>query len=268
MQAYDFEYDGFVLSNYGYMICDFKASSNTFQTISNGAEITFNTVPFRYGEINKITGHKYDQCLTTTFHICKIPCTDNSLQDISNEEIREISRWLNRENYHPLRMLCGDFQNMNFNATMKVSRVKMGTTTIGFELVVITDSSFAYGEEYVKTFQSNEYNWRQKVVNYSDSEGYIYPEFKIKILNGGLFQMINENENRVTVIKNCVEGEEILLDNPIITTSEENHKIQDDFNWNFPRMSNSNYMKADNVYVMSLPSIVTMKYKPFIKLGF
>lgn len=268
MQAYDFEYDGFVLSNYGYMICSFNTSGNSFQVISNGAEVTFNTVPFRYGEVNKITGHKYNNCLTTTLQICKIPCDGYAFEDISNEEIREISRWLNRETYHPLRMLCADFQNLNFNASMKVSRVTYGTTTVGFELVVTTDSPFAYGEEYIKTFRSNEYNWRQKVVNHSDSEGYIYPKFDIEILQGGHFQMINENENRVTSIKHCITGEKILLETPIIETSLEEHKIQDDFNWNFPRISNSSYFGTDNIYMMSLPSIVTMTYIPFIKLGF
>ena len=43
MYAIDFEYDGLKLSEFNMIICDFNAS-NSVDTVSSGADITFNQI--------------------------------------------------------------------------------------------------------------------------------------------------------------------------------------------------------------------------------
>lgn len=70
MKAYDFEYDGVKLSDIGFIICKFDSSD--VDTIDNGSQITFNIVPTLNGMKHELTSSTYEDCLNTTFQICKI----------------------------------------------------------------------------------------------------------------------------------------------------------------------------------------------------
>ena len=105
MYAYDFEYDGKRLSDFGMIVCNFS-SGNGASNADKGSEITFNTVPAEYGKRFFVAGLQYENCLSTSFQICKNPDSfrENELI-ITNEEFRELSRWLNRkkqeDRHHP-----------------------------------------------------------------------------------------------------------------------------------------------------------------------
>ena len=58
-------------------------------------------------------------------------------------------------------------------------------------------------------------------------------------------------ENRTTVIKNCVENEVIEMEYPIIKTSFSTHKIQNDFNYNFFRIANTEDKIVNNITFIS-----------------
>lgn len=60
MKAYDFEYDGKNLSDYGMVICNF--GDKGLDTISNGSQITFNTVPTLSGSKHNLLNTQYDDC--------------------------------------------------------------------------------------------------------------------------------------------------------------------------------------------------------------
>ena len=46
-KAYDFFYDGLKLSDFGFMLCKFDDGG--VDTVSNGSEISFNTIPTMRG---------------------------------------------------------------------------------------------------------------------------------------------------------------------------------------------------------------------------
>lgn len=265
MTVYDFEYDGIVLSDFGYMIVDFSGNSNSFNTVSNGSNITWNTVPFRYGEYTKLTHYTYDSVLQTKIDIAKNPCGGYS--EIDNDEIRWITRWLNREQFLPLRLMNNDFINLNFNAGINVSRVDLGDKCVGFSLSIVTDAPFAFGEDVKIELSSDQPSWRSSITNRSDKDGFFYPKTTIEVKQGGILDIANEREQRITRIKNCVKGEKIVLDKPLISTSEGGHKIQDDFNWNFVRLLND-FKEAKNPFYCSLPAKITFEYTPHVKLSF
>ena len=69
------------------------------------------------------------------------------------------------------------------------------------------------------------------------------------------------------IIRNCVNGERITLDYPIIKTTWTSHKIQNDFNWTFFRICNT-FRTGRNDLSFSLPCDMTVTYSPIIKVGF
>ena len=137
----------------------------------------------------------------------------------------------------------------------------------GLELSLITNRPFALQEPKKFTIKNLMENGEQKIKDYSDVEGYIYPEIEIIINESGDLSIYNEIEDRTTFIANCVSGEVIKMNYPIIETSVANHKIQDDFNWNFFRIANT-FRETVNKLTISLPCEIKGVYSPAVKVGF
>ena len=71
------------------------------------------------------------------------------------------------------------------------------------------------------------------------------------VYGSGDIRIKNELTNTETVIKNCVAGENIVMDNMVITSSKyENHKtLYDDFNWNWFEIGNTFTNRSNPVTV-------------------
>ena len=263
MKAIDFEYDGRTLSGFGYMICKFDGGGSS--TVSNGAQITFNTIKMLNGSRNDLTSTTYDECLETTIQICKNVCNED-ITPMSVEEIRILSRWLNRKNYHKLKFLDDEYLNLYFEASFNINLIKFDGIVYGLELNMFTNRPFALQEPYYIEIDNITTNGKHMFMSESDDEGYIYPYTEIIINTAGTLQITNSQENRITQIKNCVVGEIITMDYPIIQSSVSSHKIQNDFNWNFLRIANS-YRNNINELTISLPCTIKMTYFPIAKVG-
>lgn len=100
----------------------------------------------------------------------------------------------------------------------------------------------------------------------SYEEGYIYPYTEITVIEDGDLDIYNALENRHTIIKNCIAGEVITMDYPIISSSISSHSIQNDFNWKFFRVANS-YNNSRNDLTFSIPCTMKIKYSPIVKVG-
>lgn len=99
MRAIDFEYDNQYLSDYGFIICDFNFSSGANE-VDAGSTITFNKISRHSGKRYGLSSTQYDECITTSFDICKNPdIYDPEDMEISNDEYRDIMRWLNRREF-------------------------------------------------------------------------------------------------------------------------------------------------------------------------
>ena len=69
----DFEYAGEKLSDYGFILCSFNSVG--LETVSSGADITFNQVKGSASNYFNVTSATYEESYTSQpFQICKNPC--------------------------------------------------------------------------------------------------------------------------------------------------------------------------------------------------
>lgn len=270
MKATDFEYDGLLLSSYGFMICTFDGGGE--QTVTNGSEINWSLVSSQYGSNFYLTNSKYDNYLTTSFQICKDPClTDND--EITVYELRNLMRWLNRKQFHKFKLLEDEYQDFYYEGSFNVSRIEWYGKLMGLELTFTTNRPFALADEVQLSFENGKnsngtdiYPWTATVRSISDDEGYIYADMEVTLKRSGDLRITNAMDGATTIVRNCIVGEKIHLSYPIIETSLDSHMIQDDFNWEFPKINNT-YNDRENVFTFSIPCSVTIKYSPIIKVG-
>lgn len=263
MKIYDFEYDGFLLSDMGLVICKFDSSG--IDTVTNGAELSFNTVSFQRGAKYELTSVDYGDALTTTFQICKNLCY-SSEEEITVEEARKIMRWLNRKEFHKFRFINDEYIGIYFEASFNVSRVEVGGILRGFELEMITNAPFAFHDPIKFNIKNTVADGKKTIVSESDEEGYIYPQMEITIDADGDFEIHNDLEDRIMFIKNCKQGEVIKVNYPVIETSLASHEIQNDFNWIFFRIAKT-FREDANHLTISLPCTIKMTYIPIVKIG-
>lgn len=260
---FDFEYDNHALSDFGFMICKF--GSDGLQTISNGSQITFNTISKLTGKEFELVSVQYDNCLESTFQICKNPCSNDNLE-MTVEEVRKLSRWLNRKEFLKFKLFDDEYYDLYFEASFNISRIELEGKIVGLELNMITNRPFALQEPKTILIENTVTNGTKVINDNSDEEGYIYPYMEITINQDGDLSIYNKFEDRTMLIKNCTVGEVITLDYPIIKTSYDSHKIQNDFNWNFFRISNT-FNNPRNEITISIPCTIKLTYSPIVKIG-
>ena len=263
MKCYDFEYDNVRLSDLGFIICQFDSSD--VETVSNGSEIKFETVSTLNGIKHELTSAIYEDCLTATFQICKHLC-DYDETEVSVEDMRKIMRWLNRKEYHKFKLLDDEYSGIYLEASFNVSKVEIDGRIRGFALEMFTNRPFALQEPVLIALDIVEANEAKTIYSVSDEEGYIYPNMEITISANGVLEIYNASEDRTMRINNCKKGEVITVEYPMISSSLSSHKIQNDFNWQFFRISSTFKDKENNVTV-SLPCSIKMEYSPIAKIG-
>lgn len=263
MKCYDFEYDGHLLSDKGFIICKFN--SDGIETISNGSHITFNTVSTMKGTKHELTSTEYSDCLTSNFQICKHPCLKDN-QEVSVEESREIMKWLNRKDFHKFKLIDAEYIDIFFEASFNVSKIESEGKICGFELEMITNRPYALQEPILIHLKNIVQDGKKRFYSKSDEEGYIYPDMEITIEEDGNFEFFNALEQRTMRIANCKAGEVINVKYPIIKSSLPEHKIQNDFNWKFFRIATTFKDKTNDVTI-SIPCTIKMIYSPIVKVS-
>lgn len=269
MYAIDFEYDGIYLSDFGMIICNFDDSSGS-TTVSAGSKITFNTVPMHKGKRYGLTGTQYDECITATFSIAKNPCNidDFSNMKITNDEARDIMRWLNRREFLKFQIFDEDENDRDacyYDASFNIEKVKIGGELFGFTLTMETNRPFGYGEEQIFVYDMKA-GTEYILFDISDEIGYIYPNLVITCKADGDLTLKNLTEDCLMEIKGCKAGEVITIDGnaQIISTTYDSHAIYDDFNFEFFRIGNE-FNDRENVITSSLACTLEIKYEPIIK---
>lgn len=272
MYATNFEYAGEKLSDYGLIICDFD--NKGLDTVSSGADITFNQIKSSIGKFFHIISSDYDSAYSTTFQICKNPCLLDSQKEmfLSPMEISALQRWLCRKNqYHRFKIYQKNYQHLYWNATFTSKQIILNGNTIGLELTLYTDAPFAYMDEIVIEKDCTE-NLFFDIYDSSDEEGYIYPNLTIHLSEGGNFILSNEFSGNTICkmsIANCSQGETINIDgrHQIISTSYSTHTtISKDFNYLFPKLVNT-YTDNKNTFSCNLKCKITLAYSPIRKVG-
>lgn len=269
MRAYDFEYDGINLSSFGYIICSFDKSGK--KTISNGSEITFTNATIKGGTKWEPTGITYNKFLETEFDICKNPCGQSDLT-MTMDDIRMLSRWLNRKENRKFKLLGDGYQRVYFEGSFSIELVKINDLVQGMKLKFKANRPYALEEEKTLYIRNKEKDGRHVIYDLSDDVGFVYPKAVIRLEADGDLQITNEvgegeaGETTVTLVKNCKKGEEITMDYPVIETNDKTHAIQNDFNWKFLRVANT-FKDNTNRLTVSLPCSMEIRYSPIAKVG-
>lgn len=263
MKAFDFEYDGIKLSDFGFVICSFD--SKGLQTVSNGSQITFNKISTLSGAKHELTSVVYEDCLETTIQISKNSCSGD-IMEISSSEFRELTRWLNRKKFLKFKILDKDYIDLYFEASFNISRIELDGILYGLELEVITNRPFALKEPKIIVIDNTTQDGKHSINDISYEEGYIYPYTEITMVNDGDLNIYNALEDRSTHIANCVSGEVITMDYPVIQSSVSSHDLQNDFNFNFFRIANT-FKNSRNDLTISTPCTIKIEYSPIVKVG-
>jgi len=211
MRAIDFEYDGVLLSDYGMIICDFNSGSGVIE-VESGSVLTFNKVSTNGGKKHLKESFIYDQCITSTFDICKNDeIYSKEEMRITQDEFREISRWLNRKEFHKFHAIYKEDyeeEQINFNATFNISKLKIGDILYGIRVTMETDAPFGYGEKYTTELKMYGTN-KVSIYDSSDEVGDIFPELEITCNSNGTLKITNETNGCICVVYNCSQGETI-----------------------------------------------------------
>ena len=268
MNAVDFEYDGQYLSDYGFIICDFDGSSGA-NTISAGSTLTFNKVSHFNGRMFSLASTIYEECISTTFDICKDPEKyDKDEMEISTDEFRDMIRWLNRREFLKFQIYDTDrdYEACYFNASFNIEKITIGEIVYGLRLTMETDKPFAYADEKKYKWTVLDTSVVKKISDMSDEIGCIYPLLKVTCGDDGDLTIKNLTFDTTTIIKNCSDGEVITIDGStqIITTSDSTHAVYEDFNYEFFKIGNT-YSNRNNIVSVNMPCTIEITYTPIIK---
>ena len=264
MKARDFKFNDRTLSSFGCIIVNFDGGKSL--EVVDGAEITFNMISSLNGSMHHLVSSQYESCLETTIQIAKYSCS-TGIQELTATEYRTLTRWLHRKGFYKLKFLDEEHIDLYYEASIvSIGRIELNGKLYGLELNIVTNSPHAFKEPKTIMITNTETNGKYSINDTSHEEGYIYPHMEIKVAESGDLNIYNAIENRESIIKNCVAGEVITMDYPIISSSDSSHNIQNDFNWNFFRVANT-YDNSRNDLTISLPCSIKIKYSPIVKVG-
>ncbi len=163
MKAYDFEFNNKRLSEFGMILCQFGGSKG-LETITDGAAISFTTVPSIGGLKYNLTTSQYEDCLETTLQVCKHSC-NGSVQEITSIEHRNFTSWLCRKRFLKFKILDEDNIDLYHEAKIDVSKIEIDGKIYGFELNIQTNRPFALKEPRTISMNCKEsnkvYGWKR-----------------------------------------------------------------------------------------------------------
>jgi len=133
------------------------------------------------------------------------------------------------------------------------------------DITFISNRPFALHDPITYRIKTSEANEKYILIDNSDEIGYIYPNMEVMCLESGNLEITNSNENRTTIIKNCLKDEVITFSKELLFHSSIlEHIIQNDFNYIFLRISNS-YKNRKNILTFSMPVKAEISYSPYVK---
>ena len=260
----DFVYDGVALSNLGYMISDLDSSNNVSE--SENATRTFNNISMFNGKYMPFTASIYENRIEFTFDIIKNTCKGINDYRITNMEVQHIMRWLARPDNHEIKFVHSDYSYVYYEGSFNVSNLKLGDDIVGLRLNFVTTRPFGVHETVWFRQELDSPDDELLVTDISDDAGHVYPYIEILCKESGNLCLTNSYDGVSTIINNCSEGERIIFtENLILSTDQIDHKIQNDFNYEFLRISN-NYTNRTNRITSTLKCEILLSYNPIAKV--
>ncbi len=253
-----------------FIICSINDDKGA-SVIDAGSAITMETVPMSRGAHFELTSAKYESALETTFQICKDPdIFDADEREITRNEFRALSAWLNRGKFLPFCVRDDDDLESYpcyFNASFNLSKVQIAGKTYGIELKMMTDSPHGHGEAVTEQMLFASENDSARFCCYGDEYGFVYPKMSITCNDDGDLHLSCDLGRCEFKIRNCTNGEVVSIDGTrrIITTSSSTHDIANDFNYEFFRAGITRDERINTVTSKGIPCFVSLTYEPTLK---
>lgn len=270
MKALDFSYDGQYLSDYGFIIGTISDEDDEdIISETNVSQIVFNKKPTFWGKKHSLTSTQYSETIACKFQIFKNP-DENESMIISNDEYRDLIRWLNRRDFHEMYFIDLDkgAETHYCNASFNVDKILYNNKLIGLALEMETDSPLFRGQTVSYKWTATEHSPAFLLQDINDNVGYCYPYMVITADRAGDLEIYNDATGETTEIRNLSLDETITLNgdfNIILTNNEEHDKtLANDFNFVFPKICNT-INNRNNKFSFSLPCTVKISYTPILQ---
>lgn len=267
MYAIDFEFDGKRLSDFGCILTSFSGMQN--DVAPSGASTVFSTAKSLSSDIYDMYSSSYDTPFTASFSVCKNPCEGDDFSYLSPFEVSSLQKWLcRRTQYCKFKLLADGYEDLYWNGYFTSQQQMLGGNIIGLALTFTADAPYAYMEDVTLHFSVGS-DEECVVDSVSFEEGYIIPDVVITFKESGDFSLVNDRDNKTTVINNCSNGEKITITGKylLIDSDNQNHDLGIDFNYVFPRIFNK-YDDTLNTFTPSLACDIDITYTPAFKAGF
>lgn len=249
MIANYFSYDGISSEVYNVVIGSFTGADDGTQEMGN---VDITTVKAPYSNNFLKANATYNNPLMITFSIMKLNCADSTDYIFTEREIGFISRWLARKDYKKLKFFQDGWEDIHYNAIMKINQHMVGGECVGFDITATCDAPWGYDQEQTTNIDASSGSADVLIYDDSDEIGVLFPRVEIDVFADGDIEIINNFTGKKTKIRNCVNGEKIILDKMSITSTEcrpvydrdvydydGKHKtLFNDFNWEWPSIAN------------------------------
>ena len=269
----DFEYANKRLSDFGCIMCHINTDSGV-RDVDIGCDITFNTIKNNQSSVQYITSSSYENVYSISFEIMKNMCNSDDDEYLTIEEVRRLITWLSRREYRKLKFINTiDFNmNINYYGSFNVKQIMNGNKVLGLSLTFTTNAPYGFEDEVQLEFDTTYENEHFYLSGNSDELGVIYPVVSILFKQDcDLFQIANITTGTTLSLQNCVEGETITIDgeHKIIFTNDRCHKntLYNDFNYEYLDVIVRDDDFSENIYEVSHPCLITIKYYPIRKVG-
>lgn len=277
MSLTDFEFNERRVSELGCMVCTFNTVG--LETVDMGSNLSLTTIK-RQNYFHTVST-KYEEPFTTKIQICKYGCNNQKEHYFEDKFVVYLMKWLLSKKNRKFKMIYDDIDmkkcyNMYYIGTFtNVHALKVGENILGLELTFTANAPFGFYEPLEFCMEFPDVDTEFCIYDSSNEEGYIYPsKVEIMVLEDGDLEICNSMETKRTIIKNCIAGETITLDgtNKIIQSDATHPCLYNDFNYTFIRIINKcgHGMNSDvrkNVFTVSLPCNIYLKYSPICKMG-
>ena len=254
-----FSYNGINSTEMNVMTCDIDGNTGLIETPS-GSALELSTVKPVCADKWHFYNAQYSEPLSYSIHLMKTGFTPFTV-----DEITKINRWLMRKDgYHPFSFTDSAYGAITFFATaVSGSIVSSSNKNIALKYDFKTNAPFGYGDEITVSFGGS---GNFLLENTSSENGYIYPS--MVILSNSNSDIEISNNGRITKIEKCLKGEKITLNNEykIISSSNVQHDLANDFNYKWFRLSRNDDAIENNITVKG-DCTIQLTYRPVIKIG-
>lgn len=273
----DFEFNGRTLSDFGFIMCSLNTNSS-MREVEIGCELSSTFITNKKSNVRYRTSNNYENVYAPKFDIIKNPCNDTQDIYITHDEVSAITRWLNikeDKKFVPYE----DFNSQNYDGSsyvcyfgsFNVAEILLGDNIIGLTLTFNSNAPYGFGQEIIVGDTITSTNTSISILGEGDEVDNIFPTTSILCRESGTLKITNRLTNISTIIKNCQKNETIVMDseNSIIYTDniQHNKTLYNDFNYNYIEIQSSSYDRTENIFDVSLPSDISITYRPIRKVG-